>query len=127
MMTLKKYKNKRHLKLTTFGKIFFTIIALIIIGIIFLLARCSSAPERDTSPVNQTTSSTAAKIDAPKTELTVERFKLTDDTKQLKMDSKQGILVNLESKNIIAERNSDKIIYPASLTKVMTLIVAVEN
>ncbi len=41
--------------------------------------------------------------------------------------SKSGVLVNVTDNIIVAGRNEKKIIYPASMTKVMTLIVAVEN
>ncbi len=36
-------------------------------------------------------------------------------------------LLDVENNSLIAGRDSDKMIYPASMTKVMTLIVAVEN
>lgn len=41
--------------------------------------------------------------------------------------SKSAVLINVTDNQIIAERDSEKIIYPASMTKIMTLIVAVEN
>lgn len=43
------------------------------------------------------------------------------------LTTKYGILVDADSNTILAGKNYDKKIYPASLTKVMTLIVAVEN
>jgi len=44
-----------------------------------------------------------------------------------KIVSEYGVLVDIENSTILAQRNADTRIYPASLTKVMTLIVAVEN
>lgn len=41
--------------------------------------------------------------------------------------SKYAILVNADSGRVIAERNSTERIYPASMTKIMTLIVAAEH
>ncbi len=41
--------------------------------------------------------------------------------------SEVGVLLDLENNSVIAERDCQKKIYPASLTKIMTLIVAVEN
>ena len=41
--------------------------------------------------------------------------------------SNHATLVDLESNTVIASRLSDELVFPASLTKVMTLIVAVEN
>lgn len=44
-----------------------------------------------------------------------------------KITSKNAVLASLSSGEIIASRKADDVIYPASLTKVMTLIVVVEN
>lgn len=41
--------------------------------------------------------------------------------------SQGSILINLDSKQVIYEKNADKKMYPASLTKIMTAIVVVEN
>jgi D-alanyl-D-alanine carboxypeptidase (penicillin-binding protein 5/6) len=41
--------------------------------------------------------------------------------------SKYAILVDLDTNKIVAERNCDEMIYPASMTKVMTLLVACER
>ena len=41
--------------------------------------------------------------------------------------STNAILIDLQSFTIVGEKNSDDKIYPASLTKIMTLLVAVEN
>lgn len=41
--------------------------------------------------------------------------------------SKYAVLIDLDSNSIIAQRDADKKMYPASMTKIMTLIVAVEN
>lgn len=41
--------------------------------------------------------------------------------------SKYAVLVDVGSNRITAQREADEIIYPASMTKIMTLIVAVEN
>lgn len=51
----------------------------------------------------------------------------TMDFKKLGMSTKYGILLDVEANEIIAGSNYEKKLYPASLTKVMTLIVAVEN
>ncbi len=41
--------------------------------------------------------------------------------------SKKAVLMELESGEIIADRNGNKKMYPASLTKIMTALVAIEN
>lgn len=52
-----------------------------------------------------------------------------DNTVRLdkKYGGKNGVLINAETGEVIAQRDENARIYPASLTKVMTLIVAVEN
>ena len=53
----------------------------------------------------------------------------TDATKTLDLAlySSSAILVDVQSGTVLAEKNPDEIIYPASMTKVMTLLVAAEN
>ena len=41
--------------------------------------------------------------------------------------SEYGIIINLNTGAIIGEKNSDTIIYPASMTKVLTILVAAEH
>lgn len=53
--------------------------------------------------------------------------KYTSSTKDLAISSGYGILIDLDTNTVIAAKNGDERIYPASMTKVMTLIVAVEN
>lgn len=43
------------------------------------------------------------------------------------IDSPHAILIDLDNNTVIAERGSQEIIYPASMTKLMTLIVAIEH
>lgn len=52
----------------------------------------------------------------------------TDDTVELgdEIESRYAILICLEDNTIVAEKNGDERIYPASMTKVMTLLCAVE-
>ena len=45
----------------------------------------------------------------------------------LEIDSKNAILYNLNEDKIIFEKNSNEITSIASLTKIMTTIVAIEN
>ncbi len=41
--------------------------------------------------------------------------------------SEAAYLVNLDTNTVIYEKNPDKVMYPASLTKIMTAIIAIEN
>ena len=55
--------------------------------------------------------------------------KTTESTKNIslsRINSAAAIVVDLKTSNVIAEANPDTIIYPASLTKIMTAIVACE-
>ena len=52
---------------------------------------------------------------------------LFDKDINLKMYSTYGILVNLTTNEVIFERQADKRAYPASLTKMMTVLVGLEN
>ncbi len=52
---------------------------------------------------------------------------MINDTVFPEMRSEYGILINADNSQVLASKNSTEVIYPASLTKVMTLIVAVEN
>lgn len=47
--------------------------------------------------------------------------------KDLGLTTRYGLLVDVDNNTILAGSNYDKKIYPASLTKVMTLVVAMEN
>lgn len=51
----------------------------------------------------------------------------TDSTEKLQIDSGHGILIDLDTNKVIAEKGAGDRIYPASMTKIMTLIVAYEN
>jgi len=51
----------------------------------------------------------------------------TGETETLAIASGYGILIDLDTNTVIASKDGDKRIYPASMTKVMTLIVAYEN
>ncbi|MGN0613816.1 MAG: D-alanyl-D-alanine carboxypeptidase family protein [Porcipelethomonas sp.] len=53
----------------------------------------------------------------------IETAKKFDDT----IASKYCVLLDIENNTVIAQRDAEKKMYPASMTKIMTLIVAVEN
>lgn len=54
-------------------------------------------------------------------------FIVTDKTNALEINSRNAVLYNLDNDKIIYEKNKDDIISVASLTKIMTMIVAIEN
>ena len=53
----------------------------------------------------------------------------TEETKTLDLEiySSSAVLVDVQSGTVLAEKNPDAKIYPASMTKIMTLLVAAEN
>lgn len=53
----------------------------------------------------------------------------SEETKTLDLElySSSAVLVNVQTGAVLAEKNMDEKIYPASMTKVMTLLVAAEN
>lgn len=50
-----------------------------------------------------------------------------DETLNNDLHSQNAILLNLNAQKILMEKHSEEIIYPASLTKIMTTLVAIEN
>lgn len=52
---------------------------------------------------------------------------LTVDLKAKQLASKSAVLVRLNDQKLLLNKSSDTAIYPASLTKIMTAIVAIEN
>lgn len=55
--------------------------------------------------------------------------RVTENTRTLtdEIDSKYAILIDVEKGEVLAEKDGDAKIYPASMTKIMTMIVAYEN
>ena len=59
--------------------------------------------------------------------LTLAQASETTKTLDLELYSSSAVLVDVQSGTVLAEKNMDEKIYPASMTKVMTLLVAAEN
>ena len=122
-------KNKRKIKrkLTPFGKL--CLLLIIIIVIVLVISKCVVNKRADKSSdynFSASDSLTGEIIDyiansKPK------YAKRNDNTKKLKIDSEYGILIDVENKLVLGDKKGDEKIYPASLTKIMTLVVAVEN
>lgn len=62
-------------------------------------------------------------VDDPQLEMP----KKSDENLDVNLHSSNAILVNLDTNKILLDKGSDEIIYPASLTKIMTVLVAIEN
>ena len=101
----------------------------LVLGVVFGVQSCIKGDDEDDYTGNDkvvlsTTSSDEADLRLP---AYLRPAKYTDDTKNLSIDSGYGILIDLDSNTVIASKGGDEKIYPASMTKVMTLIVAYEN
>ena len=85
-------------------------------------------PEIQPEPASQPESEPEPQPEAP-TEKTYAPADVTDETKTLDLElySENALLIDLESNTIIAQKNADARIYPASMTKVMTVLVAAEQ
>lgn len=71
---------------------------------------------------------TAARVTAAEPEPVVYYPKVTDSTVEFDafVNSKHGVLVRLSDNTVIAERKADEKMYPASMTKLLTLITAMD-
>lgn len=98
----------------------------------------AAEPEADTLPESETEPAqdspeesepeeTPAQEDP--SEKTYAPAEVTENTKTLDLElySENALLIDLESNTIIAQKNADARIYPASMTKVMTVLVAAEQ
>ena len=118
----KKRKLKRGFKNTAYA--FVAVLLAVLLGAI-LLPRCFDKPSSKKAYVQsgeikgEETAEVSQSGYPKKAENCVT---LGDD-----VNAQYAVLVNATKNTIIAEKASDAVIYPASLTKIMTLITAVEN
>lgn len=130
---------------------------LIIFGIVLIISSCSDKSKSDTKNFDYNTTAASESNTVPSQMITTGESDFiraglsdisdyaselaentmpsviypnkTDDTVNfpLDFDAKYGILIDTETNEIVASRNYNVQMSPASLTKIMTLIVAVEN
>ncbi len=121
-------KPKRRLK--PWVKTALAIVALALIVVLISLSVSKCTEHADTA---SDTSSTASEDTASTVNTTPEngitRPKTADYTVTLgnQIESEHMVLIDTSDNTILARRNADKVIYPASMTKVMTLLVVAEN
>ena len=110
----------------------FSLLALLVTVcvIVFGIQSCSKKETDSNSPAVkdkvQLSTPDKGKTDAP-TKNNSLFAEYTDSTETLQIDSGYGILIDLSTNKVIAEKGAGDRIYPASMTKIMTLIVAYEN
>lgn len=113
------------------------LLVLMIAGVVFAAYGCGKTGEEDNvtadtevtiPPTEAQTELTESEAQEPVVPFIVYPHR-TDSTVKLdkKYTGKHGVLINAETGEVIAERDENVQCYPASLTKVMTLIVAAEN
>lgn len=51
----------------------------------------------------------------------------SEDMLDINLHSSNAILVSLDENKVLLDKNSEEVIYPASLTKIMTVLVAIEH
>ena len=101
-----------------------------------------NVPEAEPEADPQPESETEPALDAPEKpeseeppapeesgEKTYAPAEVTENTKTLDLElySENALLIDLESNTVLVQKNADARIYPASMTKVMTVLVAAEH
>lgn len=131
-----KRRRRRILKRRiTLGVIAALILALIVILVVWLAGRNSEeVPENNepVAPVSNVTEPPETTPTPPPTPTPEEPegpFYVTEDTAVISdaFPSRYAVLIDAESGSIIAQRSSDVPINPASMTKILTLLVAAEQ
>ena len=108
-------------------------IAIVVLLVVILLAvvLIAKACKGDVTPRDRYEISDTEIISDPPEEKEEEAFIPVADENTVPMDeeitSKYAVMVERSSGRIVASREADTVIYPASLTKIMSLIIAVEQ
>lgn len=123
----KKKKSSVGRNLVLFGVLLFLVAAVLVIT---LIQSGNEKTKDDYVSKNKNTVMLSKDTTSPEDAVN-EKFPVyaeyTDESKALSIKSDYGILIDLNTNKVLASKNGDAKIYPASMTKVMTLIVAYEN
>ncbi len=133
----KRRKRKYRIHYFRIGMAAFLLV-LIIMGIVFIFSSCGDDSPDDTVKTGFNVTATTAVTQPPPVTTTVTTTAavpfidyptLKSDTIEYdeETDTKYAVLIDTETNEIIAQKNYNVRMYPASLTKVMTLLVAAEN
>lgn len=123
-------RRRRHIP---FPLIFFLLILLAAIAAVVGFCYCQStqppASPDASEPSAGTSTSASTSIDQPDPEVPAFAIQTTPDTASIWEDfpSQYVVLLDRNTGEVLAERSSDAVINPASMTKILTLLVAVEN
>lgn len=108
-------RNRRRRKKYPILEIGIFLVLILLVMILFLTQQINKGKE-ETLAASET-----------QTEVNAEEEKEPETVDLSGLYSTSAILIDLNSGEIITQRNSGQIIYPASLTKMMTVLVALEN
>lgn len=133
----KRRKRKYRIHYFRIGMAAFLLV-LIIMGIVFIFSSCGDDSPDDTVKTGFNVTATTAVTQPPPVTTTVTATAavpfidyptLKSDTIEYdeETDTKYAVLIDTETNEIVAQKNYNVRMYPASLTKVMTLLVAAEN
>ena len=104
----------------------YLVIILLVVIIVLIVKGCnaliSKEDETSSSPASETITETAEPTPTPSPAPTPYEVDLMAG-----MKSSSAILIDTSTGNILNEKDSDRVIYPASLTKMMTALVIAEN
>ncbi|MBQ7827023.1 MAG: D-alanyl-D-alanine carboxypeptidase [Clostridia bacterium] len=122
--------SKRNGGLAKFAVIWIAVLA-VILAVILITAGLRNEDDNSAIPAGANTAeSTETTTTTAETTATfpVDHSDYTDQTRSfsVELDFANGILIDIEKGEVVASRGGDSRIFPASMTKVMTLIVAAE-
>ncbi len=137
---MNKRRKRRKIRYFRIGAAVFLLV-LIIFGIVLASSACRKESADDTvqtdvntiMSVTETSGVSPSEIISESTGETAASFVVYPDKTEESVkfsdeyDAKYALLVDIDENKVIAYKNENIRMYPASLTKVMTLIVAVEN
>lgn len=103
----------------------------ILLAIVATMAVCKGGKHKDTGVAEHTAEATVTQI--PTVEPTEEPWSFeaveTSDTQKFgnSVVSRKGVLIDVDNGKILASKGTKKQIYPASMTKILTVLVAAEH
>ena len=105
----------------------FAVAAALIAALIAVPAIKSRGENKKSDEIKKSTNSATITAEEPENNQIVYNF--TDSTAPVpaENDAEAAIVINTETHNIVAAKNEHERLYPASTTKIMTLIVACDN
>lgn len=122
-------KKKRRLK--PFIKFLLTIIALTVVLVIIAVSvsKCSTDSDEQTDKtVSSQVSEVASGVNTtPEQKSNRPADTINTVTLGAQIESAHAVLIDASDNTVLARRNADKVIYPASMTKAVTLLIVAEN